>query len=543
MNLKCSRATSSVAAQSLLRGIVAAILLSSSAFAQVAPLEVLGPGAKLIVPSGHAIPSSDAFMTWTGSVTSQGDGVMSAPLARSTYNVNGDGIKVGIISDSFNLLGGMAAGIASGNLPGPGNPNSFVTPVNIVESTGGGIDEGRAMAELIHDVAPGAELMFHSAFNGVPASPGSQIAAAINNLASAGADIIVDDISFLFSPTYQDGVAAQAAKAAYNAGIPYFSSAGNNSNNAYEGTYSPIFGTNHNFDANANEGGDNILNIGAIPNNGQVRATLWWDDPYPSSGGGTPTTNFQLGLYDFDLAAVVDGSSQNQLTGADAFEFINFTNTTGATHSYGLFVEHSGGVANKLLKIQIVGQQIADDDDTNSPTVFGHAAAEGAVAVAASSVFSPNTPEAFTGLGPTTILYDTAGNKLANAVIRDTPLITGPDGGNTSFFGIDSALDGDTDPNFFGTSAAAPHVAAVAALLMERAADLGFALTPTQIYNILFNSTVDIHTPGFDNLTGWGRLDALAALAKVPEPGTLLMSVMALGLWIGATSRRRQVAA
>src|SRR5947208_15667748 len=66
-------------------------------------------------------------LTWSGSVTTQGDAVMNAPNARSTYNVNGAGIKIGIISDSFNNLGGMSAGISSGDLSGPGNPNGFTT--------------------------------------------------------------------------------------------------------------------------------------------------------------------------------------------------------------------------------------------------------------------------------------------------------------------------------------------------------------------------------------------------------------------------------
>ena len=72
-------------------------------------------------------------MTWIGSVTSQGDAAMNAPTARSTYNVNGAGIKIGIISDSFNRLGTMNAGIMSGNLPGAANPNGFTTPVSILK--------------------------------------------------------------------------------------------------------------------------------------------------------------------------------------------------------------------------------------------------------------------------------------------------------------------------------------------------------------------------------------------------------------------------
>ena len=160
---------------------------------------------------------------------------MGADVTRTAFGVDGSGIKIGIISDSFaKIAGGHAAGIASGDLPGPGNPNNYLTPVNIVQDdlSAFSTDEGRGMAELIHDVAPGAELLFHSAFNNPQSSPGGTIATAITNLKNAGADIIVDDVFWIGSPIYQDGLAAQAADAAFAAGIPYFSSAGNNSNNA-----------------------------------------------------------------------------------------------------------------------------------------------------------------------------------------------------------------------------------------------------------------------------------------------------------------------
>src|SRR6185295_7420833 len=113
------------------------------------------------------------------------------------------------------------------------NPNGFTTPVNILKEdlSSDNIDEGRGMAELVHDVAPGAQLLFHSAFNNTNTSPGQSIGVAINALVAAGANIIVDDVAYLTMPAYQDGKSAQAARAAFLAGVPYFSSAGNNGNN------------------------------------------------------------------------------------------------------------------------------------------------------------------------------------------------------------------------------------------------------------------------------------------------------------------------
>src|SRR4029079_8936900 len=97
----------------------------------------------------------------------------------------------------------------------------------------------------------------------------------------------------------------------------------------------------------------------------------------------------------------------------------------------------------------------------------------------------------FSSLGGIPILFDTNGNRLATPVVRQQPAFTGPDGGNTTFFGDDIPQDTDTFPNFFGTSAAAPHVAAVAALMLEAAGGPG-TLTPSVINNILSTTAVDI---------------------------------------------------
>lgn len=487
------------------------------------------------------LPASARNITWTGSVTSQGDAVIGGPLARSSFGVNGNGIKVGVISDSFNLHGGQPAGIASGNLPGIGNPDGFFTPVNILNDDNfpDNIDEGRAIAEIIHDVAPGAQILFHSAFNNPESSPGGSIAVAINNLVAAGANVIVDDVFDLRAPIYQDGAAAQAVNNAFASGVAYFSSAGNNANNAYEGNYSPFQIINHDFDANANEGGSNVLEIGTIPNNGSFVAALWWDDPYTSLGG-VPSTDFELGLYNITDDLVEGGSIGNQLAGDDPWEAFGFTNTSGAAKSYGLFVEYAGGDPDKLLKIQVLGTTIQDDDDTNSPTTGGHNSAAGALSVGAAPFFNPNSPEFYTAAGPTTILYDADGNPLAVPEIRNTPTLTGIDGGNTSFFFADSVVDADTFPNFFGTSASAPHVAAIAALVLERAAQLGQVLSPADLYDLLVNSTIDIGAPGYDNITGYGRLDAyLAVSAVIPEPASMAMLLLACAAPLGTRVRRR----
>lgn len=495
-----------------------------------------------LLPSDDSIPTTG---TWIGATTSQADVVMNADAARANFGVNGSGIKIGVISDSFNALGGQAGGVATGDLPGVGNPNGFLTPVSILNDdfAPNRIDEGRAMAELIHDLAPGAEILFHSAFNNLPeTSPGDSIATAINNLAAAGADIIVDDVFNLTIPAYQDGASAQAVNAAFAQGIPYFSAAGNNADNAYEAQYSATGGAGigvsfHDFDANTNEGGSQALQLADVPDGGLVRATLWWEDPY-ASVGGAPTSDFDLFLFDLTNGGnLVAASVSDQLVGgADAFEFVAFENNTGADVTYALAVDLFGGDDDKLIKLSVFGPEINDDDDTDSPTIFGHAAAEGGLAIAAAPYFAANIAEPFTSEGPTLILFDENGNP--DPELRATPQLTGIDGTNTTFFGADIP-DPDPFPNFFGTSAAAPHVAAVAALMLDRADDLGVNLSPDELYNLLFNSTIDIEDPGFDFFTGFGRLDAQLAVGQVvPEPSGAVILVLAMVFGLGWRQRR-----
>ena len=160
-------------------------------------------------------------------------------------------------------------------------------------------------------------------------------------------------------------------------------------------------------------------------------------------------------------------------------------------------------------------------------TIFGHPNADGAFAVAASPYissprFSPDPVqlESFTSLGGTPILFDEDGGRLLSPDVRMKPEITGPDGTNTTFFPFASPFndeEGDGFPNFFGTSAAAPHVAAVAALMLQVVPQA----TPDDIFDAMEMTALDIISPGilqvddigFDFLSGYGLIQADAALA------------------------------
>jgi hypothetical protein len=133
--------------------------------------------------------------THVGLVTSQGDQAMRSDVACADFGVNGAGVTVGVLSDSFNCLGGAAADVA----------NNDLSPVAVLQDEPGcnsGTDEGRAMLQLVHDVAPGANLAFATAFTGQAGFANNILA-----LQAAGASVIVDDVIFFAEPMFQDGPA------------------------------------------------------------------------------------------------------------------------------------------------------------------------------------------------------------------------------------------------------------------------------------------------------------------------------------------------
>lgn len=103
----------------------------------------------------------------------------------------------------------------------------------------------------------------------------------------------------------------------------------------------------------------------------------------------------------------------------------------------------------------------------NTVTTAGHATSRGANGVAAYSVFKPNLPEYYSSPGPATFYFDKNSNRLPVPEVRQQPRVAAADAANTSFFTSDSSADLDTNPNFAGTSAAGPHAAAIAALVLE----------------------------------------------------------------------------
>jgi Domain of unknown function (DUF4214)/Subtilase family len=486
------------------------------------------------IPAVAALPSlrfaqSAAAMTNAGNVTSQGDQAMRSDAARTTFGVDGTGVTVGVLSDSFNCLGGASADVASDDL----------SPVNVISeisSCTGATDEGRAMLQIVHDIAPGASLAFATAFDGQ-----ASFAANIQALATAGAKVIVDDTFYFAEPMFQDGIIAQAVDSVVAGGVAYFSAAGNQAQQSYQSVFTPgnsfadgaipsapgaphfSGGTAHNF--NSSGSSDHFQSI-TIPGLTTVTFILQWDSPF-FSVSGSPGTQNDLDLYLLDASAtqVLAGSAFNNV-GGDAVEVLGVRNNGAAPVTVNLMIVKHSGADPGLIKYIRVGSVTVNEFDMQSSTVFGHPNAVGAEAVGAARYtntpgfgVSPPVLESFSSSGGTPILFDLAGNRLATPDPRAIkPEIVAPDGVDTTFFGSPD-FDGTGFLNFFGTSAAAPHAAAVAALLLQSKP----ALTPAKIYESLEATAIDMGTSGFDNDSGFGLIQADAAVeAAITESPTFV---------------------
>ena len=362
------------------------------------------------------------------------------------------------------------------------------------------------------DVAPGASLLFATADGGQ-----ANFANNIQALAAAGAKVIVDDRIYFTEPMFQDGIIAQAVDSVVADGTAYFSAAGNLAQQSYQSAFrsggffapgafpsapgAPAFlgGTAHDF--NSSGGTDQFQSI-RIPGFTAVILILQWDSPF-FSVSGPPGSQTDLDLYILNSSAtqVLLGTTSNN-TGSDAVELLSVINNGTAAATVNLMIVNHSGPNPGLIKYVYFFSGAApriNEFATNSSTIFGHANAVGAEAVGAAAHFStpafgvsPPLLERFSSSGTTPVLFDVAGNRLPTPDPRgDKPEVVAPDSVRTTVSGFF---------NFLGTSAAAPHAAGAAALLL----DLNPSLTPAQIYKALENTAINMGPPGFDNSSGFG---------------------------------------
>jgi hypothetical protein len=475
----------------------------------------------------------------SGSIVSEGDTQLNAATARTHYAIDGTGVTVGVLSDSFakRTSPTSAAGdVTTGDLPGTGNPCGHTTPVNVADDSvplsDGPEDEGRAMAQTVHDLAPGANLAFATAFTGE-----EQFASNIQALATAGAKVIVDDVTYFDEPMYQDGILSNAVTSVTNSGVSYFSSAANSNVvdgaarniGSYEATggYRPTtcpaafngspYSSCHNF---STSGTDNTYGM-SVKSGGDVAIDLQWAQPISGV-----TSDFDMYLLDGSGNLLFDGGNpvagfDDNLQSQHPFEVLQWHNPGGATNVQ-LVIAHfpTASTAKPRFKfidlengsggITAVEHNTSVGGDVVGPTIFGHNGAANAGSVAAVPFDDPNTPEYYSSRGPVTLLYGpvngtTPAAKLGSAQTLNKPDFAATDCVQNTFFGFEDP-PGTPPWRFCGTSDAAPHAAAIAALLLDRDS----ALTPAQVKSTLAATAASV-SGGSVSSTGAGRLDADAA--------------------------------
>ena len=209
------------------------------------------------------------------------------------------------------------------------------------------------------------------------------------------------------------------------------------------------------------------------------------------------STDFNILVFDMNGAYLPNNTlATNNIATNEAIEYGVVTRTTGQTQvQFVIARANIPTVPNPASHLRYVfngngagGLGPAEYFSYTAPTTGGHNTAAGANGAAAYSVFRPSIPESFTAPGPVTIYFDNAGNRLATPDVRLQPTVAAADAANESFFSSDSGNDPDTvSRNFSGTSAAAPHATAIAALVLQ-AHGGPRSVTPAQMTSILERS-------------------------------------------------------
>lgn len=482
-------------------------LAANSAVQHIAPAaqfalnRVLSP-KMLLAPRRIAKFNSLGLPFFIGALTSQGYISHEANLVSSVLGKNGAGVKVGVLSDSVDAL---AALIATGDLP---------AGLTVVPGQSGvpGTSEGTAMMEIVYDLAPGVQLFFATADGGV-----ASFANNIQTLRNAyGCDIIADDMTYFNEGVFQDGPIAQAVNAVVANGALYFSSAANSGNltsgtsGTWEGDFNagpaspPPLPAGYTLHIFSGAQAYDVLTVGTS------FISTKWSDPLSASNN-----DYDMFILNAAGTSVLCASTNPQNGAQDPYEYCSGGSDAWPAGSR-IVIAQKPGALQRALHLDTERGQLSIN---TSGATFGHNAGQNTVSVAATYWNSAKTgvkpfvggaanpTETFSSDGPRRIFYDPAGN-----AITPNNFLFGTNGGTLLAKPDITAADGVSTKTpgflpFFGTSAAAPHAAGVAALVKS----VKPAYTNAQILTAMKQTALDIRAPGVDRDSGSGIVMALPA--------------------------------
>jgi hypothetical protein len=487
-----------------------------------------------------------------GSVISEGFGQLHVDEAREAFDLRGSGITIGVLSDSYDaateeVVTRARQDVASNDLPGPaGSCSDQQLPVDVLQdfSPGAGEeagDEGRAMLQIVHDLAPHAKLAFATAFESEESfAENIEALAAPVSAGGAGADVIVDDVGYFEEPFFQDGPVAAAIDKVTSEGVTYLTATGND--NLFDGSGNEIasweapeyrdsgacpavvaalggFNGSHCMDFDPGPGTDRTFGITIEPEE-TLTLDLQWAEPW----NGVFT----------DLDAILLSASGNKVLAGSAeensgpqgtqrpVEIVEWTNETEASETVQLVINRFSGL-NPRLKFILMenGGGVSDTEypissggDVVGPTVAGHAGTASAISVAAVPFNNSAKVEPYSSRGPVTHYFGpvegpTPAPPLGLPEEIAKPDLAATDCGATTFFAF---LSGGVW-RFCGTSAAAPHAAAVAALVRQAKP----TLSEQQVRNALTETASPIGSFG-PEAAGAGLVNAFAVIGSLPGP-------------------------
>jgi Subtilase family len=478
-----------------------------------------------------------------GAVISEGLGQLRVNDAREAFELRGRGITIGVLSDSFDTASGKATDaaddVASGDLPGPaGTCAEQQLPVNVLdEGPDEEGDEGRAMLQIVHDLAPKAELAFATAFESEEgfAENIERLARPVSE-GGAGADVIVDDVAWFEEPFFQDGPVAVAINRVTEDGKTYLSATGNDNSfdsggNEISSWEAPSFrdsgacptaisslsgfnGT-HCMDFDPTGATDNRFAV-TVAAGETLTVDLQWAEPW--DGVLTDFDAFVLSEGEI-VAASYEGNAGPTGTQRPV-EILQWENSSATSKTVQLVINRYSGLSPRLKFIFLQGGISAIEypdpggEDVAGPAIFGHAGAASAISVAAVPFNNSNVVEPYSSRGPVAHYFGPVEGPMPAAPLVTPDLVPKPDlaatdCGATTFFAF---LSGGTW-RFCGTSAAAPHIAALAGLVRQAKP----SLSEQQVRDALADSAVPVGTFP-PEAVGAGLVDTFGAIASLPGP-------------------------